>query len=485
MSIEASRHDLPLQRLSSIQTDQDLRALSEAKFPGSHCPLFGVQMILRQIEGASMLIIGTEECGYYAKSLALNMGQFGPLAERCYCFCVDNASVSFGVAKSLKKALEELTETEAERPAVLFLVTTCVPELIGDDLDSLAELWQDEFGFPMLVVHTEHYKCQNHYPGMERALTALAPLICGTLTDGSCPSSRPQEEAEAQAGAAIRINLIGPRQMGFERSELAAFLKILEVEIAEIIPAKCSLEGLSQAADVSLNLVTDKIGQGLAQTLQRRLGLPYVYFDRFVSPKAIRAAYEDLLEKLKPYLSEARQQKAESWLLAREAEQKQVEAELRPKLAGLGFIYGNTPLLPLELSLYLTELGLEPRLIQFHELDENDEQWKAALLKLCDPYVCPSANIAPLQTYYPSLGPGFYLGHEFPDRLAKHGLVVQPMEMLAAFSGYQLNQQLLHLLSRAAEQVHLLQKAKIQRGELSLAEAEKPGMMQNTAAKRA
>lgn len=50
-----------LNRLSEIETDQDIKSLSHAIFPGTHCPLFGVALTASYIKNMTVIVIGTSE----------------------------------------------------------------------------------------------------------------------------------------------------------------------------------------------------------------------------------------------------------------------------------------------------------------------------------------------------------------------------------------------------------------------------------------
>ena len=75
---------------------------------------------------------------------------------------------------------------QERKPSAIFLVTTCVVEITGDDVDSVGDVLSDELGIPIVTVHTEHFRCESHMQGMERVLTACAELMepCDEQVDG-------------------------------------------------------------------------------------------------------------------------------------------------------------------------------------------------------------------------------------------------------------------------------------------------------------
>ena len=158
-----------IRRLSEVNEQRDIKPLMATSFPGTHCPLMGVLMTVRQLPEVVTVIIGTDECTYYSKLLA-NMKIFGSLKESCVSVVIDDYDVTFGTIKKTKKAVAEIFETGA--PKCIVLVTTCVLEIIGDDYDALVDELEKKYHVPILLVRTEHFQCRDHLPGIERTLTA-------------------------------------------------------------------------------------------------------------------------------------------------------------------------------------------------------------------------------------------------------------------------------------------------------------------------
>lgn len=163
-----------IRRLSEVNEQRDIKPLMATSFPGTHCPLMGVLMTVRQLPEAVTVIVGTDECTYYSKLLA-NMKIFGSLKESCVSVVIDDYDVTFGTIKKTKKAVAEIFEAGA--PKCIVLVTTCVLEIIGDDYDALVDELEERYHVPILLVRTEHFQCRDHLPGIERTLTATVKLM--------------------------------------------------------------------------------------------------------------------------------------------------------------------------------------------------------------------------------------------------------------------------------------------------------------------
>lgn len=99
-----------------------------------------------KIRGVSTLIIGTSECGYYSRSVPLS----SPYGDEAFHwnYVLDSKEVVFGFRKGLMKAIAEMDKAGAR---LILLLATCVPELIGEDIESIchASNFQDEEQFQM------------------------------------------------------------------------------------------------------------------------------------------------------------------------------------------------------------------------------------------------------------------------------------------------------------------------------------------------
>ena len=108
-----------LGRLSEITSMKDVRQLTTAMFPGTHCPLMGAAMAIRGIQDAYMLLVGTDECAYYTKHMTLYSQDFGGVDGRCLSVVLDAQNVTFGCAAKVEEAFDELAREY--HPKAVFL----------------------------------------------------------------------------------------------------------------------------------------------------------------------------------------------------------------------------------------------------------------------------------------------------------------------------------------------------------------------------
>lgn len=413
-----------LKRMSEITEVKQVTHLTHALFPGTHCPLMGAALAVRGIQDAMMMVIGTDECAYYTKSFTLNGDSFGGLSGRCVSVVLDSGDVTFGSRKRVVAAFKEMVEEY--HPKVVFLVTTCLVEIIGDDMDAIADELSEKYDIAVMAVHTEHFKCENHLPGITRTLEACVDIM------------KPQPAND-------KVNVLGQRMGSFEGTELYQVLTQSGVKIGLQIPSNCSVEEIKGASGAKANIVVNDTALAMAKKMKRKFGTPYVVFEKFVSPKRIYQAYTQLFEALDyppPKMLEEKYRQA----------MEQTE-QAKQRLQGLRYIYGNTPYPLFEYNRFLVDLGMIPLVIQTADLPEEDLEDRSYIQSKHDPYLVLPANIAPLQFVYDVLKPSFYLGHEYAHRLRKKKIALVRSDRAASMLGFEITHYALNSLKNAQEEL--------------------------------
>lgn len=396
-----------LSKLDDMNDIKDVKPLTHASFPGSHCPLFGSALLLKDIKDAVFVIVGTDECSYYTKQMTIKSEVYGGIDGRCVSIILNQHDVTFGCQKKIESAFTELVEEF--KPKAVFLITTCVVELIGDDVESLGEELGDKYNVPVVTVHTEHFKSENHYVGLERTLSSCIGLM--------------KKQSKSNQ---ISVNIIGHRNGDFSKSELGLILKENNIDINLMLPG-CTVEDIQNASRAHINIVVNAIGLPLAKKMKSKFKVPYILFEKFVDPENILDAYKNIFEILEIKLPQK--------ILNFYDEAIESIQNGKKVLSGCKYIYGNTPFQCFEVNAFMTKLGMIPELIQISYLVESDKNYIKDILETQNPYICKSANIAPLQGVYDVLKPDLYLGHEYANRLAKKGIAIVRSDMASAMSG--------------------------------------------------
>ncbi|MFI3210197.1 MAG: nitrogenase component 1 [Peptostreptococcaceae bacterium] len=411
-----------LKKLQEVGSMKEVLPLTNYLFPGKHCPLMGAAIAVRGIEDALIIVIGTNECTYYTKTLALS-DEFGGIAGRCLSVVLDHNDVTFGSVEKTEKAFREMYDEY--KPSCVFLVTTCVVEIIGDDFDALSYALSDEYQIPVMAVHTEHFKSQDHMPGIERTMTSCIEIM---------------KEQDVNDNV---VNVLGQRLGSFVGTELHDILTKQNIEVGLMMPSGCTVPDIEKAPNAKVNVVVHETALPLAKKMKQRFNTPYVLFERMADPDRTMKCYEELFNFLEINLLDEIHEKYE--------ESRKLVLDAVTKLKGISYVYGNTPYRNFEINEFMCKLGMKPELIQLSEIAPQDAEYKTSIEKNHNPYVTFGANIAPLQHVYDVLKPNLYLGHEYALRLQKKGIAVVATDRANSLLGFETTKFLLEELVFSSE----------------------------------
>lgn len=429
MGLDGNKMLQKMKRLSEAANMKQVKPLSYALFPGYHCPLMGAMLTIKEIDNSVMVVIGPDECAYYTQ-LATSGGGMKANGCRIVSVVLNQHDVTFGCQEKLDEAFAELIEEYA--PKVVYLVTTCVVEVTGDDVDAMAEGYKEKYGLPVVVVHAENFKTDDHLPGIEHTLDACVEAM------------EPQESSN-------RINVLGFRLGDFTKTEVWKLLKKTDVELGLMLPGKASAESIRIAPGAKCNLVVHPVGLPLAKEMEERFGVPYVVFERYSDPDRIRACYEALFQILSKDVPEEIET-----MYQRTAEK--VEA-VHAQLQGKTYISGNTALCNYELHSFLAEcLDVKPLLLQISDLDDDSEDFRRKLLEFCDPYVTRSANLGAIGYLYPLLSPDFNIGAGNSMKLREQAIATVRMVKAYDTLGFEVCEMVLNAFLMAEKEAVILKR---------------------------
>lgn len=404
MALDGNKMLQNMKRLSEAANMKQVKPSSYALFPGYHCPLMGAMMTINEIDNSVMVVIGPDECAYYTK-LATDGG--GPIAANdCEIMSVvlNQHDVTFGCQEKMDEAFAELMDEF--KPQVVYFVTTCVVEVIGDDIDAMAEGYSQQYGLPVVVVHAENFKTDDHMPGIEHTLDASIQLM---------------EEQEISDC----VNVLGMRLGDFRKTEAFRYLKESGIALHLQLPGKTTAETVRTAPRAKCNIVAHPVGLPLARAMEEKFGTPYVVFERFSDPDRIMGCYRKLFSILEQELPEE--------LARAHAAMAEKTADTRKILSGKTYISGNTALSNYEPHAFLAEkLDVKPLLLQISDMDDDSIEFRNMLLTLADPYVTRAANLAALPYLYPLLRPDFNIGSGNPTELRKNAIA--SVRMMKAYN---------------------------------------------------
>ncbi|MTD39035.1 hypothetical protein GIX45_10360 [Erwinia sp. CPCC 100877] len=358
--IKADAEFAHLKPLSKITSNKGLQVLSYTASPGCHCPMHTALSLSNRISGLSTLVLGTPECCSYSHVIIEK--PYGKNGELHWTYVMDANETVFGCRAGVLEALKEMDAAGAQ---TILLIITCIPELIGEDLESLAFELEDEISARILPILVGHFRSFSYPSGFSKTLIALSEVV-----------QTPEENEDK------RINLID----FLPNLNQQAFVQLEKTGLELVhLAAGAQVEDFVTAANASLNIANCPIALPFAKKMKRDWAIPYIAPFQWYHSVEIQAGVQAI---------------SEQWQLTQPiypsnelAELAALEDKIKKNIHNKCFIIDQSINDGLSLALYLTKLGLIPILICLEEFYEEYKIQRKQLTKLgVDPLLCHSTN---------------------------------------------------------------------------------------------
>lgn len=372
--------------LSAVKSGTGIRFLSPAVSPGCHCPMRMAALTAKDIRGLSSLLVGMPECATHVR--LFNPKPEGKHGELHWLYVLDQHEVVFGCRDGLIDALKKMGKAGAK---AILLIVTCIPELIGEDIEGIIREVQPDISAPVAYVMLGQFKNFSYPPGYWKTLKAMCSLMNAKQTEP------------------LRINVLGrrPTEDHIVMPPLLQELESRGLSIRYLAPG-AFLTDFQSAPDAALNLVVSPYTQPLAVRMKEEFGVPYVALHTLFSVEAIDRAYEEIAERF-----------GFTWAgeFSKEREKaRSLENEAVKRLNGLRYIVSLGVGMPLALAGYLAGFGMEPLLLHMEEFyPENKDHAKALLALGQNPLICRMVNLNAEYPIIAEMAPDLCFGRLPPE----------------------------------------------------------------------
>lgn len=374
-----------------------IEELSYAINPGSHCDLFGAVMVAAGIENLKILVVGTEECTYYSKNFIFEYGK-KQKDDSLLMLSLTDKEIVLGIEEVVVKTIDEIVD--AYSPEVILIVTTCIVELMGEDIEGIIKSIETRYRTKILLMRTEHFKYDNYIKGMAKTINILGELIENSNLENKSKS----------------FNILGMRYKGGEKSKISLLLKEKGVNINSIVPYSLkSLIDIKSLSNVKLNIVVDFTGLELAEYMERKFSIPYVSLLRIGRLEELKEEYlkiENILEiNIKNNIEEA----LDKILYLRNKIQ---EKNLNNKTAIIAPISVST----VEIGILLEQIGIIPKIMIVKDIYNFEKEDAKYLSENYSSRYIKSGNLEPIRDLYKEMDIDYFIGMEYPQLLKKYGI---------------------------------------------------------------
>jgi len=223
----------------------------------SGCTLTGALSVVTQVTDAVTVVHGPGGCTHHNFSLlyatALDNGR--PALPPLVSTGLLETDVVFGGEAALDRTLDKVM---AGKPGAVFVLSTCIVETIGDDIEKVCGSKQ---GCPVIVVPTAGFLGGSFQAGVNNALISIASMAGESAPNG-------------------KVNLIGEKNLEYEVEENYAEVKRLLSRLGLSVNLRfvrsIATQDIGLLGAARLNVLRDPSLVPVGEYLRSRFGTPYV-----------------------------------------------------------------------------------------------------------------------------------------------------------------------------------------------------------------
>ncbi len=408
---------------------------------GTICQLLPATAILTSLQDTVVIVHGSIGCGgaVHSQGAAIRLGQFNsgdknPKGVLWLNTNLNEKDVVTGGEVKLRKAV--LEADKRYRPEAIIILSTCVPAIIGDDIDAVADSLKEQVSASILPIHCEGFKTKV----MATAYDAIFHSFLRNFVEGEDEvrfgvyNNNLAIEEEKQRRSRL-VNLLNVSSMtGPDQKELIRLLNKLGLEV-NMLPCDAHPDAFRLAPFAALSIGVCPTHDDYFMTyLKERFGVPFIGGQM---PIGIRNTGIWLKQVAKFFgLEEA----ADKIIEEEEKELTRALVSLLDTLKGKTAMLSAGEIRTLSTAILLQELGMEILAVRPYHYDEFGEN-EVAKLEKADPNII--INVATAQPFeavnliYRNK-PDVYIGHNSDNVwAAKCGCSILPIYGAGnVYSGY-------------------------------------------------
>ncbi|BAY11072.1 bifunctional nitrogenase iron-molybdenum cofactor biosynthesis protein NifEN [Calothrix sp. NIES-2098] len=224
------------------------------------CAFDGASIALVPITDAAHLVHGPIACAGNSWGGRGSLSSDSHLYKMGFTTDLSENDIIFGGEKKLYKAILEVQQRY--QPAAVFVYSTCVTALIGDDLDTVCEAAAKKTGIPVIPVNSPGFIGSKNL-GNRVGGEALLEYVIGS--------------AEPEYTTPYDINLIGEYNIAGELWGVLPLFEKLGIRVLAKITGDAKYNEVRYAHRAKLNvMICSKALINVARKMEERYGIPYI-----------------------------------------------------------------------------------------------------------------------------------------------------------------------------------------------------------------
>ncbi|AIA30840.1 nitrogenase iron-molybdenum cofactor biosynthesis protein NifE [Leptospirillum ferriphilum] len=223
------------------------------------CAFDGAKIALQPIVDAAHLVHGPIACegNSWDNRSALSSGS--RLYRTGFTTDMNEMDVIYGGEKHLFKAIRQIRDQY--NPPAIFLYQTCVPAIIGDDIETVARAASEKFGLPVVPVNAPGFAGGKNL-GNKLAGEALLDYVIGTM--------------EPEYTTPTDLNIIGEYNLSGELWQVKPLLDRLGIRVLSCISGDARYREVASSHRArAAMLVCSKAMINIARKMEERYGIPW------------------------------------------------------------------------------------------------------------------------------------------------------------------------------------------------------------------
>jgi len=224
------------------------------------CAFDGAMIALVPIADVAHLVHGPIACAGNSWGSRGSLSSGETLYKMGFTTDINENDVIFGGEKRLYKAIAEVQERY--QPAAVFVYSTCVTALIGDDLDAVCKKASEKVGIPVIPVNSPGFTGSKNL-GNRIGGEALLEYVVGT--------------GEPEYTTPYDINLIGEYNIAGEMWGVLPLFEKLGIRVLSKITGDARYKEITYAHRAKLNvMICSKALINMGRKMEERYGIPYI-----------------------------------------------------------------------------------------------------------------------------------------------------------------------------------------------------------------
>jgi nitrogenase molybdenum-cofactor synthesis protein NifE len=305
------------------------------------CVYCGARVVLNPVTDAVHLVHGPIGCATYTWDIRGSLSSGSEMYRNSFSTDLKERDIIFGGETKLAECIDEVVAKH--RPPAVFVYSTCVVGVIGDDIAAVCREASRRHGIDVVPVDSTGFVSGNKIVGYRAAAEALLRLI------------RPKEGEEIERND--KVNFLGEYNLGGEKWIVERYLREIGVEVNVAFTGDSTVEALKKASGAKLNLVqcTGSM-HWLASQMEKEFGIPSLDIN-FFGAENIAAS----LRSIASFYGDAGMARRAEALIERETRALMPQLEkYRQKLRGKrAAIYVGGAFKAMAITRQLKELGIE------------------------------------------------------------------------------------------------------------------------------